>query len=188
MQQFENIKNYNAEAGTCSWSGCAEEGKFPAPKESMSRVDRYHFCLQHVREYNKSWNFFNKMDEKQIDAFQRGSLSGHRPTWKMGVGAKDYNNVEEVRKQLFENFLGASEDNYKARQDNNAISRLPKQVRDALKVLNLDYPVTIREIKKRYKELAKAHHPDLNGKTNDDTIKTINHAYNVLKVVDCFNS
>ncbi len=126
------------------------------------------------------------MNANEIGNFQKESISGHRPTWKFGVGAMAYHNMEEVRRRIFENFIGSQRNDYRSAEDNHAFARLAKPVRDALKALNLSYPVTLQEIKKRYKQLAKEYHPDLNNTVDDSKIKTINHAYNVLKNVDIF--
>lgn len=165
------------ENAVCCWGGCALEGKFPAPKSPENRNDRYYFCLEHIREYNKSWDFFCKMnmDAKQIDNFQKENLSGHRPTWKFGVNDINFSNMEEVRNQVFGKFRGTS--TYHSKPVNN----LSKQTRDALKILGLQYPVTLKEIKEKYKKLAKVYHPDLNIQKNDNKIKSINQAYSYLK-------
>lgn len=174
-------KNQLGDSSQCCWDGCSDDGKFPAPKPSMSPKERYYFCLEHIREYNKSWDFFQKMDAAQIDSFQKDTIVGHRPTWKFGVNAFQ-NNMEEIRKQVFGQFRGS----YKNIEEREAALRLPKNIRDALKILGLKYPVTLKEIKQKYKELAKAHHPDLNNHGGDEKIKRINEAYSHLKNSDSF--
>ena len=44
-------------------------------------------------------------------------------------------------------------------------------------------PVDFSQIKARYRELAKIHHPDINGgdKVAEETLKRINQAYTTLK-------
>ncbi len=50
------------------------------------------FCLDHVREYNASYNYFNGMSVGSLALYQREALVGHRPTWSMGVkrGSKNF--------------------------------------------------------------------------------------------------
>ena len=43
------------------------------------------FCIEHVREYNKSYNYFTGMTDDAVAKYHKDSLTGHRPTWKMGV-------------------------------------------------------------------------------------------------------
>ena len=59
--------------------------------------------------------------------------------------------------------------------------RTPEE--EALAELDLEPPVDFARIKARYRELAKIHHPDINGgdKTAEETLKRINRAYSVLK-------
>ena len=42
-------------------------------------------CIEHVREYNKSYNYFSGLGDDDIKKFQKDALTGHRPTWAMGV-------------------------------------------------------------------------------------------------------
>ena len=57
--------------------------------------------------------------------------------------------------------------------------------RKALEILGLDIGVTKVEVKTRFKELVKRHHPDANGgdKSSEDRLVEIIQAYNYLKSV-----
>ena len=59
------------------------------------------------------------------------------------------------------------------------MSQIYNELQDALKVLNLPPFVSINEIRERYIELSKLHHPDINKK--DSKIEEINKAYDLLK-------
>ncbi len=54
---------------------------------------------------------------------------------------------------------------------------------DALTVLDLERPVTLHQVKARYKVLVKKYHPDANGgdKTAEEKFKQITEAYQTLK-------
>jgi DnaJ-class molecular chaperone len=56
--------------------------------------------------------------------------------------------------------------------------------KDALEVLELSWPVSQTNLKARYKELVKRHHPDANGgnRTAEEKFKEINAAYSTLRV------
>ncbi len=46
-----------AGARVCEWHGCRLEAKFRAP-HSREKLDEHRwFCLEHVRQFNNSWNF-----------------------------------------------------------------------------------------------------------------------------------
>ena len=59
----------------------------------------------------------------------------------------------------------------------------PGDLREPLMTLGLTWPTTLHEVKTRYKELAKRHHPDANGGSRDseERLKTINLAYATLR-------
>ena len=70
----------------CEWAGCKEKATHRAPKGRGREKDYWRFCLNHVREYNQSYNFFTGMSDAAVLAYQKDALTGHRPTWKMGTG------------------------------------------------------------------------------------------------------
>lgn len=159
--------------GVCCWAGCFENGVHPAPK-SRNTKDRYHFCLAHVRLYNKSWNFFNGMSDDEAEAFYVDSITGHRPTRKMGVNSRHYHRADEIKEQVFREFNFSSTAQSKRKE-------VPDNEKKALDVLGLKAPVTMKQIKTTYKELAKRYHPDVNGHKDEDKLKIINQAYSLLK-------
>ena len=57
-----------------------------------------------------------------------------------------------------------------------------------LAVLDLPPDATVVELKARYKQLAKRHHPDLNGgdKKAEERLKLINEAYTYLRNSELF--
>ena len=73
------------EAAMCEWAGCPNKGPHRAPKGRENSREYFHFCLNHVREYNQSYNFFQGMNADAVARYQKDALTGHRPTWKMGA-------------------------------------------------------------------------------------------------------
>ena len=69
----------------CEWAGCQNKGPHRAPKGRENSKEYFHFCLNHVREYNQSYNFFQGMNADAVARYQKDALTGHRPTWKMGA-------------------------------------------------------------------------------------------------------
>src|SRR6202165_2705790 len=70
---------------SCNWPGCAHEATHRAPKGRAQEREYWRFCLDHVREYNHSYNFFAGMSEDAVARYQKDAITGHRPTWKMGM-------------------------------------------------------------------------------------------------------
>ncbi len=83
-----------AEAKPCSWDGCANIGKHRAPgltnaNGGLNGKDTTYrwFCDKHIREFNANYDFFQGMTAAEVAKFQREGLTGHRPTWGLGVNA-----------------------------------------------------------------------------------------------------
>ena len=57
-----------------------------APKGRPRENEYWRFCLEHVREYNHSYNYFSGMSDDAVLKYQKDAITGHRPTWKMGTG------------------------------------------------------------------------------------------------------
>src|SRR6516225_10427763 len=72
-------------ATPCQWPDCKNKGSHRAPKGRDNQREYWHFCLDHVREYNQSYNFFSGMNAEAVARYQKDALTGHRPTWKMGA-------------------------------------------------------------------------------------------------------
>src|ERR1700674_5650355 len=72
----------------CEWTGCEQKGTHRAPKGRLREREYWRFCLDHVREYNHSYNFFAGMSTDEVARYQKAAVPGHRPTWKMGVGKR----------------------------------------------------------------------------------------------------
>ena len=82
-------RRLRAELPGCQWPGCNAPATHRAPKGRLRASEYWQFCLEHVREYNNSYNFFAGMSEDAIAKYQKDAITGHRPTWKMGsLGGK----------------------------------------------------------------------------------------------------
>src|SRR5918996_1726729 len=84
----EQDRRLRAEDRTCEWPGCACAATYRAPKGRLREGEYWRFCLDHVREYNHSYNYFAGMSDDAVAKFQKDSITGHRPTWKLGLNGK----------------------------------------------------------------------------------------------------
>ena len=161
----------------CDFAGCEAGADHRAPK-SKSKLDEYYwFCLQHVSAYNKSWDYFQGMDQEEIEEFRADAVTGHRPTWKLGERSFTAwtEGLVQDRHNLFEE--SNCQPNLK-----KFMPRHTKQQRENLADLDLDETATLQDIKMRYKQLVKRFHPDANGgdKRAEERFKSINEAYRSL--------
>ena len=66
----------------CEYGGCNKKGEFLAKTKTSHE---YYHCLDHIKDFNKNYNFFEGMSEEEIIEYQISSIIGHRPTWKSGT-------------------------------------------------------------------------------------------------------
>jgi len=75
----------------CDWPECDGAGVHRAPRDRNNLRDYFWFCLSHVRDYNKSWNYFDGMETNEYQAMARSTAKWDRPTWPIGNGpARDH--------------------------------------------------------------------------------------------------
>jgi hypothetical protein len=161
----------------CEIPGCCLDGEYRAPK-SRNNLREYHwFCLEHVRAYNASWDFYKGMSAAQIEAHMRADTGWQRPTWPLGrLGGGGLE--DELTHAGLDILNGAA-----ARRRHPPQPPIPAELRQPLDALGLDWPVSLDDLKSRYKALAKRHHPDANGgdRGAEERLKTINLAYAALR-------
>ncbi len=167
----------------CDYPGCTEGGAHKAPRSRDDLRSYYWFCLEHVRLYNRAWDFFKGMSREEIEAFQREDVTGHRPTWPMGEGSANqassgFQRIHDAFGIFANAWFGGRRRDGSRRRD--VARRSPRD--KALAVMELDHPVSREELKLRYKQLVKRHHPDANGgcKRSEERLKLINQAYTYL--------
>ena len=155
----------------CSNPKCNELGVYPAPKSRDQLREYLYFCINCIREFNKSWNYFEGLNEQELEVEIRKSVTWDRPSWKFGTKSINYD---------FEKAFNTFE--------NNKITRekkiLNKKLEDALRVLGLSHEASIKEVKTKYKFLAKKWHPDVQNenqsKINKDKFIDITNAYKII--------
>jgi len=184
---------------TCCAEDCQLEAEFPAPKkrvlprsfaEKLSSsannyivqeddipVEKDWFCQEHIREYNKNWDFFSGMSVEEIEKFREDSVTGHRKTKK--VSARGYASAAEMAYEKAWRVRDGNETNQNNFEFPKELS--PDNERDAMRILGVSHPLTKEKIKKAYRELVKKFHPDRNREIGEDRIKIINSAYGFLK-------
>jgi hypothetical protein len=52
----------------CDFVGCKEHGLYKAPKSREQLNEYFWFCMDHIRAYNRSWNYYRGMDELELEA------------------------------------------------------------------------------------------------------------------------
>lgn len=170
----------------CEWHGCKEKGSHRAPKGRGRENEHWRFCLNHVREYNQNYNFFAGMNDSAVMAYQKDALTGHRPTWKMGTGKGQTRPDGSAFGRGGDPFGLFSEGLRAEQKQREEVARPVRNAeRKALDTLGLEVGATPAQVKTKFKELVKRHHPDVNGgdRSTEDRLVEIIQAYNYLKSV-----
>lgn len=184
MRKIESIPigpSRPAPERVCNMPGCNEAGDHRAPRSRDNLAEFYWFCLEHVREYNKSWNYCRGMSEKQIEFEIRNDTVWRRPTWPLGprTAAAQRRFEADWRTHGF----GFRPENGSANGGTNGWAEPVTAEEKALRCMELVPPVNLTQLKARYKELVKQFHPDANGgdKAAEERLKDINDAYRTLR-------
>jgi DnaJ domain len=180
-----------ADGPACEHPGCGVRGPYRAPKGRGQEGRYFQFCLNHVRAYNASYNYFAGMTDDAVAAYQKDAVVGHRPTWTMGVNASGKAQAETgeaARDWEYLDPLGVlkGENFRQGRRQAPVEPKRPRHsgpVRRALDVLGLDETVDGPAIKAQYKALVKRFHPDANGgdRSFEERLRDIIKAHDTLK-------
>ncbi len=173
-------------AAECSWEGCENPGAHKAPMGRNRDGQYFHFCIDHVRLYNKNYNYFSGLNDDEIAKFQKENITGHRPTWKMGGKQERTKPVDESILRETPSWHGQIRNRFGPdgkRRVTQAGRKLGRLDTKALHDLSLDDGATSIEIKTKYKLLVKQNHPDANGgdRSSEDRLRQIIQAYKHLK-------
>jgi curved DNA-binding protein CbpA len=177
----------------CDYPGCRAAATYRAPKGRLREGQYWCFCLEHVREYNHSYNYFAGMSDDAVAQYQKDAVTGHRPTWKMGLNGKNPRGKQQEAGEFYAQFSGSfdpfglfTEGSARAHTDPERAKNgrtIRNAERKALHALGLETDAKAPDIKARFKVLVKRHHPDANGgdRTCEDKLREIIQAYNYLK-------
>jgi len=173
-----------ADTPACQWPGCADAGTHRAPKGRLREREYWHFCLAHVRDYNQSYNYFAGMSEDAVARYQKDAVTGHRPTWKMGINSStDRFQGGEMPSDPFDVMREFGGGRSRPERPKPEARPIHNAERKAFDTLGLEVDAAADEIKARFKELVKRHHPDANGgdRSTEDRLVAVIQAYNYLK-------
>lgn len=178
----KRAKAKHAHTNPCVWPGCTDAGEFNAPKSPRELAEHVWLCAEHIREHNKAWNYFDGMTDAEVEAAVRHDTVWQRQTWKMGSkpGPKTKRTFANAR---FRDSFGLFDDLGDHMPDPSARSFPPNSpVAKAFATLDLALPVTLDQVKARYKQLVKRHHPDANNgaKEAEEKFKEVATAYQVV--------
>lgn len=192
---------YEGTGRGCEAPGCAEAGEFRAPGSHAPSFDgpgnwRW-FCLQHVREFNAGYDWFEGMSADEILEAQSPIAGWRRETRAFrpdaGVGGMprwaDFDDPLDAIGARAADIRSRAEGEARARSAGWADrNRFTPREREALSVMGLGHDADRTGLRKRYSELVRRYHPDRNGgdRQHEGRLQRVVEAYNVLKKAVAF--
>ena len=162
----------------CDWNNCSKEGSYKAPKERDNSKNFRLLCLEHVKEFNKKWNYFSGMNDNQIIEFLKSDMIWHKPT-------QSFSSSDNFFKVLWNNALKDEFDKSKIKSQYNYMSQFKFDHKDikAFGILGISVGLKWEKIQNKFKNLVKKFHPDMNSgnKKYEEKLKLITLAYTQLK-------
>jgi hypothetical protein len=175
--------------GLCAHPECGEPGEFRAPAGRGSNFDgpgawRW-LCLDHVRQFNAGYNYFQGMSTEEIEAAQNPYGGWDRETRAFAhVGGGDpapkWADFADPLDAIGARFRRARVAPDTLRTDGRELSG---QDRKSLQILGLPVDTDRRALRQRYADLVRRYHPDRNGgdRSHEKALQAVIEAYTQLK-------
>ena len=162
----------------CNNPECNLDAEYKAPISPNNLREYQWFCLYHIKEYNKNWNYFENMSADEIEAFIEDDIIGHRKTNKIGANNNNFfDKTNKIRENIFSSF------NHIGNEDLSSTSFSSDYI-NALAELNInDKSATLEDIKSKFKDIVKQLHPDTVGykEENIEKLKKVLESYKIIK-------
>ena len=100
----------------CDWDNCNEIGEYKAPVEKDNSKKFRLLCLNHVKEFNKNWNYFSGMNDDQVMDFIKSDMVWHKPT-------QSFSSSDNFFKILWNDALKDEKDKSKFKNEFNNMRR-----------------------------------------------------------------
>lgn len=165
----------------CAVPGCDELGEFKAPLQpaNFDGPGAWRFlCLDHVREHNAKYNFFEGMSTEEISSAQSPLAGWDRPSRKFAANGAD----PPSRWSDFSDPLDAISTRFRDVRD-SVPGRFTKPERQALSVLGLGEDADRHALRQTYSILVRRYHPDKNGgdRSQEARLRAVIEAYQLLR-------
>ncbi|APE29218.1 J domain-containing protein [Aurantiacibacter gangjinensis] len=186
---------YESGGRVCEHPTCREPGEFRAPGRAGNSFDgpgewRW-FCLEHVREFNAGYDWFEGMSADEIYAAQAPGSGWQTeiPAFRPTAGADGMPRWADFADPL--DAINARAGDIKraaAGRNYSDASRFTPREREALNVMGLGAKADRRSLRRRYSELVRRYHPDRNGgdRSKEAHLQRVVEAYQLLKRADAF--
>jgi hypothetical protein len=186
---------YESTGRVCGWPGCEEPGEFRAPGGRPSGFDgpgefRW-FCLDHVRQFNSGYDYFDGMTSEEIFEAQSPlhGWTGVSRAFRPDAGVDDVPRWADFSDPLEAISARARAHVRERRQHMRAeASRFTPAEQRALTTLGLEVDADRKGLRRRYTELVRRFHPDHNGgdRSSEGRLQQVVAAYQLLRKANAF--
>ena len=166
----------------CAAAGCNAPGEFKAPllPGNFDGPGAWRFlCLDHVREHNSAYNFFDGMSTEEITKAQSPLAGWERPSRRFATNGAD----PPPAWADFSDPLDAIAGRFGRQRQGAKPSRFGNEERRALSVLGLGEDADLHGLRQRYSKLVRRFHPDKNGgdRSHEARLREVIAAYQLLR-------
>lgn len=166
----------------CAVPGCSAPGEFKAPLQpaNFDGPGSWRFlCLDHVREHNARYNFFEGMSPDEISRAQSPLSGWDRPSHKFAANGAD----PPPKWGDFADPLDAISGRFGRMREAARTSRFTKAERNALSVLGLGENADRHALRQTYSTLVRRYHPDKNGgdRSHEARLRAVIESYQLLR-------
>lgn len=173
--------------GGCAVRGCKHPGEYKAPVQpaDFDGPGRWRLlCLDHVREHNSGYNFFEGWSAEEISEAQSPLGGWERATRAFASLGGD----PPPAWHDFSDPLDAIAARFRRQRAEDALSRFTRPERRALAVLGLGEEIDRKALRQRYSQLLRRYHPDRNGgdRSHEKRLAEVIEAYQTLKGAAAF--
>ena len=171
----------------CAAPGCGAPGEFRAPLRpgDFDGPGSWRWlCLDHVREHNARYNFFDGMSPDEIEAAQSPIAGWERQARAYSAARGDPGPAWSD----FKDPLDAISARFRPGVARREMSRFSGEQRHALGILGLREDTDLHAVRRRYSELVRLYHPDRNGgdRSHERKLAEVIRAWQTLKVAPAF--
>ena len=179
----------------CDVPGCEASGEFRAPGHRGHGFDGpgewQYFCLDHVRQFNAGYDFFQGMNAEEILSAQSPAAGWQTetPAFKPTAGVDGMPRWADFHDPL--DAIGARAGEIKRAAkgaQSEQFSRFTPKEREALNVMGLNPKDDRARLRRRYSELVRQYHPDRNGgdRSHEGRLQKVVEAYQLLRTSEGF--
>ena len=166
----------------CAVPGCREPGEYKAPLEPSGFDGPGSWrllCLDHVREHNSAYNYFDGMSAEEISERQSFYGGWERATRAFAAAGGD----PPPAWRDFADPLDAISARFRGQR-----SRFNPAERRALAVLGLGEDADMHALRAAYSKLVRRFHPDKNGgdRSHEARLREVIDAYQSLRKATAF--